>query len=177
MTEDPKTPLEALLALHAEVDEQAARLAALHAGRLECAKGCSACCVDGQVVFTVEAERIRSEHSELLASAAPHPEGACAFLDEEGACRVYESRPYRCRTQGLPLRWFDEGPDGEPAEYRDVCELNLTGEPAVETLPGEDCWTLGPIEGRLAGVAADFDGGEAGRVPLRDLFLGSAAGN
>ena len=34
------------------------------------------------------------------------PEGACAFLDGEGGCRVYPDRPYVCRTQGLPLRWI-----------------------------------------------------------------------
>lgn len=165
-----KAELQALLALHREVDEEAARLAALHAGRLQCARGCSACCVDGQTVFELEAERIRSEHPDLLASVRPHPEGACAFLDEAGACRVYESRPYRCRTQGLPLRWFDEDPFGEPAEYRDTCELNFTGEPPVEGLPGADCWTLGPVESRLAGLAEDFEGGRPGRVLLRDLF-------
>ena len=60
MTDESRAALEALRSLHAEVDEQAARLAGVHAGRLECAKGCSACCVDGPAVFTVEAERIRS---------------------------------------------------------------------------------------------------------------------
>jgi hypothetical protein len=170
MTEDPKGALRALRVLHAEVDEAAARIADRHAGRLECAKGCSDCCVDGQSVFAVEAERIRAEHPALLASGRPHPEGACAFLDGEGACRVYASRPYRCRTQGLPLRWFDEGPEGEPAEYRDVCEKNLTGSPAVDELPGEDCWTLGPAEGRLAELAERFAGTEPGRISLRDLF-------
>lgn len=170
MTEDQRAALEALRGLHRDVDARAAGIASRHPGRIECRRGCSSCCVDDQSVFEVEAERIRSEHPELLASGRPHPAGACAFLDEEGACRVYDGRPYRCRTQGLPLRWFDEGPDGEPAEFRDVCELNLTGSPAVEAIPGEDCWTLGPTEGRLAELAGAFAAGRPGRVRLRDLF-------
>lgn len=177
MRKDRSEALAALRELHAEVDEAAARVAASHPGRLECAKGCSACCVDGQTVFAIEAERIRAEQPELLVSGTPHPAGACAFLDGEGACRVYESRPYRCRTQGLPLRWFGEGPDGEPAEYRDVCEKNLTGSPAVDEVPGDDCWTLGPTEGRLAELAERFQPGEPGRIRLRDLFSRSPPGS
>ena len=172
MTDRRRAALDELRRLHAEVDERAASLARVHSGRLQCARGCSDCCVDGQAVFELEAERIRSEHPELLASGAAGPEGACAFLDSEGACRVYESRPYRCRTQGLPLRWFDEGPDGQLAEYRDVCELNFTEGPSLEGLEAGDCWELGPTEGRLAGLAGDFDGGRLGRVLLRDLFSG-----
>lgn len=162
--------LEALRRLHAKIDAEAARIAEMHEGRLECRLGCSGCCVDEQSVFELEAERIRREHPALLAEAEPHPEGACAFLDGEGGCRIYESRPYRCRTQGLPLRWFDEGPDGEPLEYRDVCELNLTGDPPVEALSGEECWELGPVEARLASLAAEWTGGCPGRVLLRELF-------
>jgi Fe-S-cluster containining protein len=163
--------LEALRELHREVDESAARVATRHGARLHCERGCSSCCVDGQEVFRVEAERIRLQHAELLREGWPQPPGTCAFLDEEGACRVYESRPYRCRTQGLPLRWFDEGPGGEPVELRDVCELNEEGGPPVEELEEADCWTLGPFEARLAELEERFSAGRPGRVALRELFL------
>ena len=53
----------------------------------------------------------------------PHPPGACAMLDADGACRVYAARPYVCRTQGLPLRW---------AERRGM-ETEI-----LEILPGEE---------------------------------------
>ncbi|MBM4384459.1 MAG: YkgJ family cysteine cluster protein [Deltaproteobacteria bacterium] len=157
--------LAELLRLHAEVDARAAALAARHGARLQCKLGCSACCVDGITVFAIEAERIRAHHDSLLASAAPHAAGACAFLDAAGACRIYADRPYVCRTQGLPLRWLD---DEREAELRDICELNEAGEP-IETLPADACWTLGEVEARLAELQARF-GVKGERVPLRALF-------
>jgi uncharacterized protein len=160
--------LAALRALHDEVDARAARLVERHRARLACRRGCTACCVDDLRVFGVEAERIRRAHPELLAEGEPHPEGACAFLDAQGACRVYADRPYVCRTQGLPLRWLEERGD-EVIERRDICPLNAAGEP-VEALPDDDCWTLGPVEGRLAALQASTDGGIGRRVALRSLF-------
>jgi Fe-S-cluster containining protein len=157
--------LAPLLRLHARVDARAAELAALHGARLHCRRGCSACCVDGITVFAVEAERIRANHAELLAHGAPHAEGACAFLDEGGACRVYADRPYVCRTQGLPLRWLDEG---RGAELRDICPLNEPGDP-IETLPEEACFTLGESEAQLAELQRAF-GRPGERVALRALF-------
>ena len=160
--------------LHAEVDREASRLHALHVARSKCARGCSACCVDELTVFEVEAERIRAHHAELLATAEPHAPGACAFLDAEGACRVYEHRPYVCRTQGLPLRWLDDQDDeeepGEVIEFRDICALNEAGPPLDELEPGA-CWELGPVEEKLALVQLRRGPGrEAARVALRDLF-------
>ena len=144
-------------ALHDEVDRRAAALAAKHAAKMACARGCSGCCVDGLTVFEVEAERIRRGAAALLASADPHPPGRCAFLGTEGECRIYALRPYVCRTQGLPLRWIEDETD-----YRDICELN---DVPVETLDPEDCWTIGEFEERLAQMQRD-----GRRVALRDLF-------
>jgi len=153
--------------LHAEVDGATRRLHVVHAARLQCRRGCSSCCVDGLTVFEPEAERIRSRHAELLASGEAHPEGACAFLDAHGGCRIYAERPYVCRTQGLPLRWIEERDCGL-VELRDICPLNDTGEP-IEALSAEACWSIGPFEERLARLAI---GGRAGsrRTRLRDLF-------
>jgi hypothetical protein len=158
--------------VHEKVDRAVASLERRHGDRLRCGLGCASCCVDDLTVFPVEAERIRRHHSGLLESGAPHPEGACAFLDDRGACRIYEHRPYVCRTQGLPLRWLDEAEDGASiVELRDICPLNDEGGPPIEELPAEDCWTLGPVEGRLATLqaGADPEGGLV-RVRLRDLF-------
>jgi Fe-S-cluster containining protein len=160
--------LEALRALHQEVDREAAALAAQHSARLHCGRGCSACCLDGLSVLSVEAERIRRVHPELLSRGRAHPAGACAFLDEQGACRVYADRPYVCRTQGLPLRWFDESADGEIEEYRDICPENLEG-PALTSLSDGALWLLGPYEEKLHRVQERFaDSTE--RVQLRELF-------
>ena len=160
----PITPIEAL---HADVDRAVRPLTVLHGARLACRLGCSACCVDELTVFPVEAERIRAHHGALLAEGAPHQVGACAFLDDVGACRIYADRPYVCRTQGLPLRWLDEV-DGETVELRDICELNDAG-PPLEELDEASCWTLGPFEERLAELVASAPGGGQ-RVPLRSLF-------
>ncbi len=157
-------------ALHAAVDRETKRLHVLHAPRLACRRGCSSCCVDELTVFEVEAEPIRRVHADLLATGVPHPEGACAFLDAEGACRIYEERPYVCRTQGLPLRWLDED-DGQAVELRDICPLNEAGEP-IEELPAEDCWTLGPFEERLAAAQlATPASATSPRTSLRALFV------
>ena len=120
-------------------------------------------------MFQVEAERIRRHHADLLDQGRPHPAGACAFLDDEGACRIYEDRPYVCRTQGLPLRWIQEDEQGLVVEYRDICPLNEEG-PALEELPEEDCWTIGPTEGHLAQLQKRVEDDAPERIALRDLF-------
>ncbi len=162
--------LAALIDLHREVDRVAAPIAARLGRRLRCGPGCTDCCVDDLTVFEVEAERIRWGGGQVLRKGSPGPEGACAMLDGDGNCRVYDHRPYVCRTQGLPLRWFEELEPGDWAEYRDICQLNVPGEPAVEALDPKDCWEIGPFEGPLAQLQANLDGGELRRVALRELF-------
>ena len=100
--------LDDLAGLHEDVDRAVEPLTELHRDRLQCRRGCADCCVDELTVFAVEAERIRRAHAVLLAEGEPAPVGRCAFLDAESACRVYDVRPYVCRTQGLPLRWLDD---------------------------------------------------------------------
>jgi Fe-S-cluster containining protein len=166
---DPAGALPWIRALHAAVDALAAPVATHHADRLACRRGCSGCCQDDLTVYEVEALRIQAEHGALLAEGTPGPAGACAFLDEDGGCRIYESRPYVCRTQGLPLRWLEEGEDWDFVERRDICPLNAEG-PALETLEEQHCWSIGPVEDRLAFAQEALDGGALRRVALRGLF-------
>jgi Fe-S-cluster containining protein len=154
--------------LKLEVDRHAGELSALHAGRLRCRRGCSGCCSDELTVLEVEAEQIRRRHPDLLEHGEPHPPGACAFLDAAGACRIYASRPYVCRTQGLPLRWLEEDEQGEIVEQRDICPLNAEG-PALTTLDEQACLTLGPYEEQLVRLQ-ELGGRALVRVALRDLF-------
>jgi hypothetical protein len=157
--------------LHALVDEAAAPVERSNARRLQCRAGCADCCIDDLTVFEIEAAVIRRHHPELLATAEPHPAGACAFLDGQSRCRIYAHRPYVCRTQGLPLRWLEEDEDdGEIVESRDICPKNMDGQPPIEELPADECWTLGPFEQRLAERQASLDGGRGDRVALRTLF-------
>lgn len=168
-TSDTTGSLEPLRRFHAEVDRDAGCLTRRHAPRMRCAKGCCDCCADELTVFAIEAERIRRSHRRLLQDERPHPPGRCAFLDAGGACRVYDDRPYVCRTQGLPLRWVEPGDANETFEYRDICPLNEDGGQPVEQLAAGECWTLGPAEQRLASLQLAW-GGDHRRVHLRDLF-------
>jgi hypothetical protein len=166
--------VDSLGSIHADVGRETRRLSVLHADRLQCQKGCNACCVDDLSVFPLEAEHIRGHHAALLAGGVPHPPGACAFLDASGACRIYAERPYVCRTQGLPLRWIEESvaragePHGDPVELRDICPLNDAG-PPIEEMDVEACWSVGPVEERLARLQVAADP-RAPRMRLRDLF-------
>jgi len=171
MSRDSPSALERL---HREVDARAQALAETLAPRLQCRRGCSGCCVDDITVFEVEAERIVVHHASLLAEGEPHPRGACAFLDREGACRIYADRPYVCRTQGLPLRWYEDDEIGDQIEERrDICPLNAEG-PPLESLPEEQTWLIGPTEERLAAIQQEGRGTRR-RVALRDLFRAESA--
>jgi Fe-S-cluster containining protein len=160
---------EDLQNFYTDVDAAARRLESVHAERLQCRKGCSSCCVDGISVFEVESENIRTRHAELLENGVPHAEGACAFLDEEGACRIYADRPYVCRTQGLPLRWLEDADEGY-IEYRDICPLNDDPEEPLESLSEDKFWTIGEFEGRLAMLQRSTDVADTRRIELRNLF-------
>jgi len=167
-------PLVALEQLYREIDRLTQYLCQIHSARLQCRRGCCGCCVDGITVYEIEAQNIRQNYADLLERGAPHREGACAFLDEQGGCRIYEHRPYVCRTQGLPLRWIEEISDGNVVEFRDICPLNEEGEP-IESLAEAQCWTIGPFEERLARLQAAAGDGKMRRVALRDLFADGEA--
>ena len=154
--------------LYRDLDRMVKHLVELHGERLQCKNRCSMCCVDGVTVFEIEAENIRRHYSDLLEGGVAHPEGVCAFLDENGRCRIYEHRPYVCRTQGLPLRWIEEREDGEIVELRDICTKNEAGTP-IEELDAGACWTIGPFEERLAELQFKRHGTMT-RKALRELF-------
>jgi uncharacterized protein len=166
--------MNALEGLYLEIDRRAHALFSLHAERLRCKQGCTGCCMDGITVFEVEAQNIKAQYEGLLKNDAPAPAGTCAFLGTEGMCRIYPHRPYVCRTQGLPLRWIEENTSGDIVEMRDICPENESTD-AIEALAEEQCWTIGPVEIRLAALQALISGNEMLRVPLRSLFKPDSA--
>lgn len=168
---DAPDAVDLVARLHQAVELMSRPIRETHAARLQCKRGCSACCVDELTVFDVEAALIRRHHGELLDRERPYKKGACAFLDEEGACRIYAQRPYVCRTQGLPLRWFQEteADAGDLIEYRDICTLNRKGEP-LQDLAESACWTIGVVERKLYALQSDFGQGLVRRTALRSLF-------
>jgi len=158
-----------LAAFYAEVDAKASVLEKIHQKRLNCRKGCFSCCSDDITVFEIEAINIRMKFNRLLSDERPHRKGFCALLDEEGGCRIYEQRPYVCRTQGLPLSWWEENQEGQIYRMRDICPLNITG-PPIESLPEKSCWSIGPHEQKLAMLQKKYGSREQKRVTLRSLF-------
>ncbi len=155
--------------IYAQIDTRVAEILKHHGHRIQCRKTCCDCCGDDLTVFEVEALSIQHHFATLLATAIAHPEGKCAFLDPEGACRIYAFRPYVCRTQGLPLRWIEGQEPGRVVEFRDICPLNEPGAP-IEFLSADACWTIGPVESQLATLQRRHDGGAMKRVGLRSLF-------
>lgn len=158
--------------LHTIVEELTAPLQQLHADRMQCQRGCAGCCIDDLTIFEVEAAHITHATQHALRGAEPAPPGRCAFLDDEGACRIYANRPYVCRTQGLPLRWVEEDPVTlEVMEYRDICPLNLDEERPLAHLSKDELWSIGPLENKLSELQHAYDpSSPMGRKPLRELF-------
>ncbi|MCE5194955.1 MAG: YkgJ family cysteine cluster protein [Nitrospiraceae bacterium] len=154
-----------------ELDIFVKKLHEIHRQRLSCKYGCSSCCMDDITVFEIEAENIKSNYKYLLKSGKPYPEGKCAFLDEKEGCRIYEHRPYVCRTQGLPLRWIDYGDNDEFVEMRDICSLNEK-RINLEELKEDECWNIGPFEKKMAELQQALScGQEMKRAALRSLFI------
>ncbi|WP_440966445.1 YkgJ family cysteine cluster protein [Massilia sp. GER05] len=66
-----------------------------------CQKGCSHCCKIDVSVSRLEAEFITHNGGPMLDQGSSYSTNhtmACPFLAKDGACSVYESRPFNCRT-------------------------------------------------------------------------------
>ena len=161
--------MDSLALIRKEIVQNVERVTRVVQDRLNCELGCNRCCVDDLTVFEIEAAYIRRRNEATVLREAPHPTGACAFLDNEGACRIYEERPYVCLTQGLPLRWIETTESQQCVEYRDICPLNETEQP-LRHLPQSSCWLIGPFEGRLAQLQSRTSPSGPVRTELRDLF-------
>jgi hypothetical protein len=103
--------------IHAAMDEvlERDRRIGAESGGIRCGKGCDHCCrgpveiwpreaallVEAARAAGVELDTVRLERQSRYAMDAwrqqPRAERACVFLGEDGACKVYESRPNACR--------------------------------------------------------------------------------
>ncbi len=175
--EIPQEILNQVLHLHEQVSIEADRIAGGLGELLVCRHGCHDCCIDDLTVFPIEAEIIRRNCGPLLVSDSAHPKGKCAFLDASGGCRIYQWRPYVCRTQGLPLQWPDFDDSGSTSFAKDICPLNLTQLKEngfnLYDLPTNFFWTLGNVESQLASLQVAALGRFEENLPrifLRNLF-------
>ena len=162
---------ELILALekfYKNVNSLTSSLHTLHAGKLNCKIGCSGCCIDNLEVFGIEAEYIKRTQKTILEAEIPHPKGKCAFLDSNGACRIYESRPLICRTHGLPIAWKDSQEE-DGVEYRDICELNIDMLPP-ENLASSEVLPIDYLDEKLAYLQLIADQGKLEKASLRALF-------
>lgn len=162
------------LAAREKIDTAARAIAARRASDLACTRGCSSCCVAGLEVLSVEAFALQEHLDAHGPSRPPAPSpGSCAFLDEDGACTVYEARPVLCRTHGLPLR-LAEPRTGARAfrvlEDVEVCALNFTeAKPApADVLDGERLSALLLVVEQRFRAAAGLEGPYE-RIPLLAL--------
>ena len=102
---------------HAEIDAllDRDRAKSPNGGDIQCRKGCSHCChgpveiwpheakllIGAARASSIEMDRARLERQSQRTlddwRQQPWADTACVFLGDDGACRVYESRPNACR--------------------------------------------------------------------------------
>ena len=109
-----------------------------------------------------EAAVIRKLYPEI-GLEVPHGAGQCAFLDDAGKCRIYEARPLKCRTFGLPLVW-----QGEAGDTRDICELEADSVD-VQALPSHALCRPELADTKL-GIMEIATFGALKRVSMRSFF-------
>lgn len=165
-----KELLDELTAFYKKLDATISKIEKHHKKKLNCGKGCKDCCIDGITVFEVEAFYIK-HYNKTLGKFKPvlKDDACCCFLNEVNECIIYETRPYVCRTQGLPLRWLDELETGEIIEMRDICPLNEKSI-KVESLPQKQVWRIGPFEEKLASLQFKYRKSRMKRVTLKSLL-------
>jgi uncharacterized protein len=98
--------------LRQQTDGLTAGLEKIHTGRLVCRKGCCQCCTN-LTVFPVEFFSI-VEEMKLAGWNKPAFDAArtCGYLNGQMECEIYPFRPMICRTQGLPLAFYDDDAQG-----------------------------------------------------------------
>jgi hypothetical protein len=175
---------ERYLELTGKVDQFFERVHARYGGMMQCRAGCSACCLAGLSVTSVEANLLREGlntlpeevREQLARQARAEAPRACPALDAEGRCLVYAWRPLVCRSHGVPIRQREPvGPPGpEAASTVSACEKNFEGGALLPSLSADcvlDQTTLSTMLGVLDATHADACGTPRGeRLSLATLL-------
>jgi uncharacterized protein len=122
MKKDIQKVIQKYDTLRFEVENECAQLHKGHQQHTKCAKGCSDCCMNFNLLpveFYSILNNIKS--SQLILSECVNNE-TCPFL-YEGLCQIYDYRPLICRSHGLPILTMDT--EGENWELS-FCPLNFT---------------------------------------------------
>ena len=169
--------------LAAKVDGFFARVTARHGDDMQCGSGCSDCCHVRLTVTHAEAAAIRAHVATLTPDQRREltggPVDRCAALDQNGRCRIYEARPFVCRTHGAPIRLTRQSlpviaypalpgkaapPDGG-AESIESCFRNFG-----HTEPDPDCVLDQTTLSALTLAVDRAEGGDGTRVDLAELL-------
>jgi uncharacterized protein len=171
--------IETIFAQYAEflqkLDETCAQVLIAHGGNITCRKGCAECCI-AISVMPVEFHAIKAalKGKKIRVPGKPATDDACAFLDEEEACLIYELRPVICRTHGYPLFYMDEN----DAWKLSHCGKNFTN-PGNINFNKTNSLNLEGINLLLASFNRKFCAlmgiPELDRIPLSDLLNDAAA--
>jgi Fe-S-cluster containining protein len=109
--------------LRDEVSELSEKLASLHKDEMACKKGCAECCMNFQVLpveyFSILNEIKKDTPKDF--GSQPADDENCNFLVND-LCQIYQSRPFICRTHGLPLLFMNQ--EGDAWELS-ACPLNF----------------------------------------------------
>lgn len=97
-----------------KVDAFFARVSQRHPEHMSCDRGCYDCCDVRLTITGVEAAAVlaawlalpQERRDEVRATWRPGA-SACAALDRQGRCAVYDGRPLVCRSHGVPVRMTD----------------------------------------------------------------------
>jgi Fe-S-cluster containining protein len=153
--------------LTAKVDAFFARVEERHADDMQCRSGCADCCHVRLSITGVEAAAIRAHVAawplarrralgDYPAGVRADPSDACAALDGDGRCAIYEVRPIVCRSHGAPIRMREGSLPVVQACFRNF--THTTPDPACVI----DQTTLSALV-----LAVDRDaGGDGSRVEL-----------
>jgi Fe-S-cluster containining protein len=151
--EDAMKAIHLYRKLRQQTDQLTAGLEKIHTGRMVCRKGCCHCCTN-LTVFPVEFFSIAEEMklagwSKLTFDAAR----VCGYLDEHGACEIYPYRPMICRTQGLPLAFYDDETQGYSVTF---CPQNFTKDADTLEFNAENTLKLDMMNDKLFEIHLQF---------------------
>lgn len=153
--------------LNAKIDDFFARVEAHHGEDMQCHTGCSDCCRVRLTITRAEAAAVRAAvtnwpvvQRRALAPTAADPADACAALDANGRCRIYDARPVVCRSHGVPIRMRSGA-----LPVVESCFRNFT-----HTAPAADCILDQTTLSALTLAVDRAAGGDGTRVDLAALL-------